>query len=941
MDDPDRPPPSALVGRSASVDLVRSFVTGVGRAGGALLLTGEPGVGKSVVLEVAVGTAAAAGFRVLRGGGAQFETEVGFSTLHQLLLPVRDGLDALADGPRDALAAALGLGGAASGGDTLAVSAAALALLHHAARQGPLLLAVDDAHWADRSSARVLAFVARRLAGSRIGLIAAARSGTDSLLAHAGLAHHDLRPLDEDAAAELLHRRFPVLNAPVRRRVLAEAQGNPLALLELPVTMTQAQRLAVEPLPAVLPLSSRLQLLFAERIRTLPPVTRRLLLLAALDGTGDLRVLDTAARRGTWLDSFAPAERDHLARVDLGARRVVFRHPLIGAAVVELATAAERRRAHTALAEVLVDDPERRAWHLAEAVVGADEEVASQLVLAAHRTLHRGDAVRAVQTLLKAAELSPHGADRARRLAAAAHLGADAAGRLRSVPEYLAQARSADPDAGTSLEVAVAAAYHLLNGEGDVATAHLVLVRAVENAIENSGDEAATGGTARDAIDEALYTLMLVCHFSGRDEPWRAFERALSRLGPGVRAVLSVSSSLYARPVRAGAAELDRLESLVAGLDTEVDPVHIVRVGIAAFYVDRLDGCREALRRVVRDGRGGGAATSAVNALLMLCHDAFLDGRWDEARRTAEEGVTWGRTLGYELIALPGLYCLALVAAVRGDEEATRTLTEEMTAWAAPRGVTMLEHFACRVRGLAALGRDDYEEAYRQATAISPAGQLVAHAPVALGMALDLVEAAVRSGRQADAEAHVAAVQQAEVFRLRPRLALIADGAAGVAASGPDPRRAEQHFDRALAVPDAALYPFEHARVQLAYGAHLRRTRAMHASRRQLTAALRTFTRLGARPWADRAEQELRVSGLTHRSATDGGAAPLSAQEYRIASLAASGLTNKQIATRLHLSPRTVSSHLYRVFPKLGIGTRAALRDALANTTAPEDRRPG
>jgi ATP/maltotriose-dependent transcriptional regulator MalT len=402
-----------------------------------------------------------------------------------------------------------------------------------------------------------------------------------------------------------------------------------------------------------------------------------------------------------------------------------------------------------------------------------------------------------------------------------------------------------------------------------------------------------------------------------------------------------VSSSLYARPVRAGAAELDRLESLVAGLDTEVDPVHIVRVGIAAFYVDRLDGCREALRRVVRDGRGGGAATSAVNALLMLCHDAFLDGRWDEARRTAEEGVTWGRTLGYELIALPGLYCLALVAAVRGDEEATQTLTEEMTAWAAPRGVTMLEHFACRVRGLAALGRDDYEEAYRQATAISPAGQLVAHAPVALGMALDLVEAAVRSGRQADAEAHVAAVQQAEVFRLRPRLALIADGAAGVAASGPDPRRAEQHFDRALAVPDAALYPFEHARVQLAYGAHLRRTRAMHASRRQLTAALRTFTRLGARPWADRAEQELRVSGLTHRSATDGGAAPLSAQEYRIASLAASGLTNKQIATRLHLSPRTVSSHLYRVFPKLGIGTRAALRDALANTTAPEDRRPG
>ena len=543
-----------------------------------------------------------------------------------------------------------------------------------------------------------------------------------------------------------------------------------------------------------------------------------------------------------------------------------------------------------------------------------------------------------MQTLLKAAELSPRGSDRARRLAAAAHLGADATGRIRSVPEYLAQARSADPDAEASLEVAVAAAYHLLNGEGDVDTAHLVLVRAVENAIESAGDAAAADGLARGAIEEALYNLMMVCHFGGREEPWRPFERALRGLGSAVRPVLAASSTCLAAPVRATRAELDRLDALVAGLDTEVDPVHIVRVGIAAFYVDRLGSCREALRRVVRDGRDGGAAASAVNAQLLLGYDDFVAGRWDDARRTAEESVAWGRRLGYELMALPGLYCLALVAAARGDQEATRALTGDMTAWAAPRKVALVEHIASRARGLAALGRDDYEEAYQQASSISPAGHFAAHAPVALGVGLDLVEAAVRSGRRAEADAHVAAMQRAEVFRLRPRLALIAGGAAGVAASGTDPRRAEQHFDRALAVPGAARYPFEHARVQLAYGAHLRRTRAMQASRRQLTAALQTFTRLGARPWAERTAQELRVSGLTHRSATDGGAAPLSAQEYEIASLAASGLTNKQIATRLHLSPRTVSSHLYRVFPKLGISTRAALRDALTNAPAAGDR---
>jgi ATP/maltotriose-dependent transcriptional regulator MalT len=318
---------------------------------------------------------------------------------------------------------------------------------------------------------------------------------------------------------------------------------------------------------------------------------------------------------------------------------------------------------------------------------------------------------------------------------------------------------------------------------------------------------------------------------------------------------------------------------------------------------------------------------------MMLCHEAYREGRWDEAARMAEEGIAWSERLGYRLTALPGVYCLALLAAARGDEEATRSLTEELVAWAAPRGVTMLEHFANRARSLAALGRGDYEGAHHLTTSISPAGRLAPHVPVAMWIARDLVEAAVRTGRAEEAVAHVAAMQRAEVFRRSPRLALIAAGSAALAASRED---AGELYREALAVRGAEQFPFERARVQLAYGEHLRRTRALHASRLQLTAALETFQRLGARPWITRTEHELRAGGQPHRSPNGyRDWATLTPQELEIASLAASGLSNKQIGTRLYLSPRTVSGHLYRIFPKLGISTRAALRDALGNLPRP------
>ena len=910
-----------LIGRSPESSALTSFLERARGTGAVLVVTGEPGVGKTLLLETAARDAAASGDTVVRAAGVEFESEVGFAGLNQLLLPLLDDIEALPEPHREALVVALGLG-AGPLPDRLLVSAAVLGLLRRAAGSRPVLLVVDDAPWLDQPSARVLGFVARRLDRSRIGLLAAARTGSDCVLLQAGQPQLEVPPLDEAAAAELLHSHFPLLDPQLSRRILTVSEGNPLALLELPPVMTRALRNGADPLPPALPPGSSLQRVFAQQLAGLPDPTRRLLLLTALEGTGDLRTVRAAAADDGWLEDLAPAEQARLLRVDLAAERVALRHPLIGSAAVELATSGELRRAHRALADVLADRPEECARHLVESVVGADARAADLLETAARHARRRGDTVRAVDTLLRAADLTPDGPDRARRLAAAAFVGADTTGDLGNVPRLLSAARTADPRTAGSLEAAVAAAHHLLNGEGEIDAAHLVLVRAVEQALDHEPD--------RVTIEDALHGLMLVCHVAGRSDLWRSFRRALEAAGPDVSPVLSVSSTVLVDPVRATPAVLERLDDLVTAANAAVDPAYVVRVGAAAGHADRLPGLRQALRRVVRDGRAGGAAASAVQALMMLCHDAFDGGRWHEAGRTAEEGRAWGEALGYRLVTLSGVYCAALLGAARGDDGTAEALAGELVAWSAPRGAGLLVDFARRVRGLAALGRGDAEEAYRQLDAISPAGSFTPYAPVGLPVAMDLVEAAVRTGRRPAAAAHVAAMERADIFTGRPKLALMRAGSAALVASGDEACR---RFEQALSVPGAQGYPFHHARVRLAYGEHLRRSRATNASRVQLTAALETFRALGARPWASRAEHELRATGLTHRAAAgDRGTGALTSQEHQIAMLAASGLSNKEIGSRLYLSPRTVGAHLYRVFPKLGITSRAALRDALNGT---------
>ena len=907
-----------LFGRSTELALIDAFVERAGTGGEPLLLVGEAGAGKTALLDVTAVAAEEAGTWVLRAAGVEFEADLTYSGLHQVLLPLFAQFQRLGAAHRDALNVALGYGEGPPP-DRLLVSIATLTVLCRAAIAGPVLVIVDDLPWLDRSSAGVLGFVARRLAGSRVGFLAALRPGEECFFERSGLPHYDLNPLDEQAANALVSSRFPELASRVRRRVVAEAQGNPLALLELPAMLSGAQRAAAEPLPVVLSLSRRLKALFASRASDLPEPARRLLLLAALEGTGDLRVLRAAAGHRD-IGDLAPAEQAGLVRVSEDTERLVFRHPLTRSAIVDLSTSGDRRRAHRALADQLGDQPERQAWHLAEAAPEPDEQVAGLLEEAAHQILRKGDAVGAVTGLLRAADLSPLRSDQSRRLADAAYVGADVTGDLRSVSQLLAAARRADPELSESLPAAVAASYFLLNGDGDVDAAHRLLTGAIENYPSEHG-------TGHETLAEALNTLLMVCLFGGRAELWEPFHAAIARLTPDVPQLLLLASRTLSDPVRTAAPVLGQLDAVIAGLDAEIDPTRIARISIAAFYVDRLAGCRDALWRLVHDGRSGGAVASAIQALIMLSYDDIQSGDWEEANLLAEEAMQLCEARGYQLSAWPARYCKALLSAARGEYDATLALTDEMSAWATPRGAWAAWHYSWHARTLAALGRGAFEDAYQSATAISPAGVLASCIQPALWVPMDLVEAAVRTGRHTEASAHVTAMRDAGIAALSPRLALLA--AASEAIAAPDDL-APGLFENALATPGADRFPFDLGRVRLCYGERLRRARATTGSRAQLAAALEIFERLGAKPWAARAASQLRATGRTDPRTELRERDPLTPQEREIAMLAAAGLSNKQIGQRLFLSHRTVGAHLYQVFPKLGITSRAALRYALA-----------
>lgn len=917
-----------------------SLFAGRDRGRPGLLLRGAPGVGKTALLDAAAARAADVGMRVLRASAVEFEAEMNFSALHQMLYPLRHHADRLADHHCDVLHRIFGLTPGPSP-DPSAASTAVLALLAEVTVERPLLLIADDVPWLDCASATALGFVVRRISDHPIVFLAAMRTGAGCFFHQLQLPVREIGPLAAQAAAELLDARWPGLGPSVRRRLLAEAAGNPLALRELPAALSSRQRSGQDPLPALLPLSGRLEATFASAIERLSAPTRRVLLMAALDAAADLTTIRKAAQDSAAIDDLAPAQQADLVHVDAAVGHMSFRHPLIRAAIVHLASPSERRSAHHSLAAALADSPERRAWHLAEAATGPDEAVARALEEEALSAWRRGApsgaaagaldeaavvdrrrvaASAAVAWLMRAGELSPHPGDRSRRLVEAAYL-ATFTGQLEDVSRLLADAGQA-PDTPTGL-VFAATAHLLTNDEGDVDAAYRLLARALDDDIAQNDNWDHCG---------ILYALLLVSLYTLRPEPWQHLKTAMARFEPAAVTPFRLCYDAYVDPTRAPDALRKGLADAFAALPADAAPWELIPLGFAAVAMDALCDYRYLVSRMIERERDGGAIAMVIPALMLLCHDSYVHGQWDEAESLAQEGLDLAAVYGYHFWERQIRALLASGAALRGDVDLARTRSEETTTWAAPRGVEVTEAYGRSARHLAAMGQGDYEEAHVQVARIDPPG---APSPGIPGrwVVLDLVEAAVRTGRMDQARAHVAAAQEAGIHRISPRIAMITGGAAAVAA---DEKEAGPLFEAALSLPQAARWPWEHARIQLAYGQWLRRTRDPRA-RLYLSAALETFDRIGAKAMAQRARNELRATGVATSTGPDAPTAALTVQERQIAELAAIGLTNKQIGERLFLSHRTVGSHLHRLYPKLGITSRAALRAALEAMAPGED----
>jgi hypothetical protein len=837
-----------LVGRDAELALIADFTARIATSGDALVLLGDPGVGKSALLDAAALRAQASQIRVLRSRGVEFEAAAPYACLRQTLLPLNAEISELSAAQSGALNAALGFTEDWVP-ERLAVAAATLSLVQRAATRTAVLVIVDDLQWVDRGSARVLGFLARR-AGIMVGFLAATRTGEESFFEREGLRDLELKPLSADPANELLTARYPDLAPRVRSRLLQEAQGNPLGLLELPAALSESQRAAQDELPAQLPVTTRLQALFRSKVAKLAAPTRSLLLLLALDGSGDPRTLDAMAPEDDPLAALAEAERAGLARMHENHRGIEFRHPLIPEAVVAMSTIAERRVAHTALAGLWERHPDQRAWHLAEAATGPDEAVAVLLEEVAFRSLRCGDGVGAVNALIRAADLSADTQTRARRLDNAAFAAPEISGQLSKVHRLLHDAGHAAADPNRSLESAAAAAVVLLNGDGDIDTAHRLVLGAVETS-------EAQGGRATPAAVDAANTLIMLCHYACRADLWKPFERVVDDLGSGLPPFLHLSMRTLGDPARQALPVLGELDAAIAELNPTSDPAHVIRVGVAGFFAHRLPACRNALKQVAQQGRAGDAAALLIHALHLLAADSYYAGEWDLAEHLATEAAQVCHENGYGFQLWPGRHLKAQLAARRGDEHTLRALTQQMLQWALPKRIVSVQLNAQHSLCVAALGRGEFEDAYRHATAISPAGTFKPYVYPALHATMDIVEAAKHLGMAEEATAHVRVARQLGIAGIAPLYALLTAGAAGIAAE--DDSVATQLFEEAVATPGAELLPFELARVRLAFGERLRQGRSEADSHRELERALDTFEAIEATPWAERCESLLRA----------------------------------------------------------------------------------
>ena len=901
-----------LVGRERELAQLRLLVAPPYAEGRLLLLLGDPGMGKTAVVAEAARAARCEGMRVLAATGRESERDLAFAGLHQLLRPVLDGIAGLPARQAEALRSAFGLSADPAPPDPLLTGIAVLTLLSGLSDEQPLLVTADDAQWLDRASLDALAFAARRLESEQLVLLAAARGSVPPPGFERDFPRLPLPPLTLPDAGLLLDAQPQPPRGRHRAQLLAQAAGNPLALIEL-ARMVAADPGAVRRWAATpLPLTGQLTAIMTAQYTALPPATRSALLLAA---TADGHDLTSAAVPGLSADTLAPGEKAGLIRLDAPGPR--FTHPLARSAVYHAATFAERATAHLRVAEALRDQPDRFAWHLAAASLEPEERVAALLEASAVQAQRRGGAAAAARALERAAELSPNEPEKARRLLAAdtLALASGQADWVRDMAEKVLTL-TADPD----LRIAA---------WSNIGWALLWSNRITE-AFETLLSVAAEATPRLPAVAwEAGWMAAVVAHQTGLPEVCARARTALDALdGTGLADEYRTYVLASTDPFGKRAETVPYLLRIAGG--SLVDPA---TVGAAAWILDETELAirllREALSRLRAPGVRG-ASGGALSALEWACIDS---GRWDEALAAAREANDIAAAYKMDTVAGSADLTTATIAAMRGDYD---EVAPPLARVQATLDTSEYRGFAARAwhaTGLAELARGNYVTAYAQLSHLFAGDGLPLHHHFSYLAVADLAAAAVRAERRLEArtllERALARVDPAPGSRL---LQLVAR-ARGLLA---EPVAAEAHFAGPLGDPAGEIWPFERAQLQLDYGEWLRRQRRINDAKPVLAAALETFRRLGAAPWTRRAESELRACGVTVQipPVALGAFDELTAQQREIVVLAGQGLTNSEIADRLFLSPRTVASHLYRSYPKLGIANRHQLRGLIDQKSA-------
>jgi DNA-binding CsgD family transcriptional regulator/tetratricopeptide (TPR) repeat protein len=901
---------SSLFGRESELGVLDQLLDDIHSRGAALAVTGGPGVGKSALLAEAAANAAGRGMLVLQATGAQSEALLAFAGLHQLLRPVLGDLDRLAAPQRDAIQAAFGLADGPAP-DLFLTALAALELLAESAARAPVVVVADDAQWLDHPTRDVLAFVARRLEFEPVLLVAAVLDGYDSPLG-AGTPSLRLEVLPATAAAALLDARTPGLPDAVRARLLEEAAGNALALVELPVGYAKLGKGAR--MPAWLPLTTRLERAFAARALELPAATRTALLVAAVDdGPLVSEILDASAllvNREVTVGALGPAVSAQLAEIVGSEFR--FRHPLMRAAIRQEATIGQRHAAHAALADVLAGQPGRRAWHRAASILGPDETVALDLEAAAGQAQKRGGTAVAVSALQRAADLSD-GPYRARRLLRAAELGFEL-GQRDLVLGLLAEAEPLGLSSREQARLTWIRESFTDGVPGDAAQA-LALAEA-------AGQAAAAGDT--DLALKLFYGAGLRCWWAdpgqeARDQIVAAAERLdVDQSDPRLLVVLA-----FAAPIGQGAAVIDRLPQLVPAARSDAAAMRLA--GNAAMAVGAFDMAAGYLAAAAAGLRAQGRLGLLARALALQAWSAAQLADLGAAIPAADEARRLAQETRQPLIMATAQAVQAILAALRGDFETAEAAAAQAEQTGVPLRASAVLAATQLARGMACLGAGRPADALAHLRRIHDPADPAYHYAVRCYTIGDLAEAAVRSG---DPQGIGVVMQEMETAARQTPSPSLQGGLQYARALLATDGQAGGLFGYALQSGMTA-GPFLRARVQLAHGEWLHQHRHDAAARVPLRAATETFDALGVIPWSERARQQLRATGETSRPRISEARDQLTPQELQIAQMAADGLTNREIGQKLYLSHRTISSHLYRVFPKLGITSRAELRHVL------------